>query len=77
MSGNVWEWCYDWYGKYDSSEQSNPVGPLTGSYRVCRGGKSAICARLCRVSNRSNDVPNRRDSGLGLRLVLPLKHNEW
>jgi formylglycine-generating enzyme required for sulfatase activity len=38
MSGNVWEWCYDWYGSYSSGVETNPTGPETGSDRVCRGG---------------------------------------
>ena len=42
MHGNVWEWCYDWLGAYSSSSQDNPTGPVTGVYRICRGGSAAM-----------------------------------
>ena len=70
MSGNVFEWCQDWYGSYSDSAQTNPTGPATGSYRVLRGGRWNINARFCSVSNRGRSTPDARGSFLGFRFVL-------
>ena len=70
MSGNVHEWCQDWYGDYSSSSQTNPTGPSTGSYRVGRGGSWLHIACSCRSAFRIYNAPDYRDDYLGLRLVL-------
>ena len=71
MSGNVEEWCQDWFDSYNSGSLTNPVGPESGFYRVCRGGGWDYYARGCRVSNRVSSNPDSRcDFLLGLRLAL-------
>ena len=70
MSGNVREWCNDWFGTYSSYVQNNPQGPNSGSCRVYRGGSYYSRARYCRVSGRNDNTPSYSNSILGLRLAL-------
>ena len=70
MSGNVWEWCLDWYGEYNRSAQTDPKGPLGGFYRVIRGGCCYDDVRGCRLSCRNGISPDGSRNDLGLRLAL-------
>lgn len=69
MSGNVGEWCQDWYSYYNVSAQTNPTGPDRGSDRVDRGGSWGSSTRFCRSADRSY-YPDSKSYSLGVRLVL-------
>ena len=73
MSGNVFEWCGDWFGDYHSSPQTNPKGRTSGTHRVLRGGSRGTSAESCRVSNRSSCAPVNCNRNRGLRLALLLQ----
>ena len=70
MHGNVEEWCSDWYGPYDKSDQSDPVGRVDGDFKVTRGGSHGTFPYYLRSANRSGTVPEDKSWFIGFRVVL-------
>ena len=70
MSGNVWEWCSDYFDNYLEEEQKNPQGPEKGTYRVFRGGSWFGAERSTRISTRDRFLPDESNYNLGFRLAL-------
>jgi formylglycine-generating enzyme required for sulfatase activity len=71
MHGNVWEWCWDWYGDYSTGSQTDPIGAGSGEYRVVRGGSWSYGGQYLRSAARGTNTPSRRGNRLGFRLVHP------
>jgi formylglycine-generating enzyme required for sulfatase activity len=72
MAGNVWEWCWDWYGAYGSFAQTNPRGSVSSSLRVIRGGSCHIGGEGCRLAHRDANASTLDDryDRFGFRAVL-------
>lgn len=72
MSGNVFEWCNDWYDAFSDKECNNPTGPETGEARVIRGGSWYSSEDYCLVTSRWHYDPQDKEDFIGFRLVLDM-----
>jgi len=72
MHGNVWEWCSDWHGEYDTLKTTDPAGPEQGTTRVVRGGCWVNASKVCRSATRGDTEPMSWNFHFGMRVVREL-----
>jgi len=72
MTGNVWEWCWDWHASYPTGAQTDYTGAGSGSNRVIRGGRWGFIASYCTVANRSYYHPYYQSYNIGFRILRPV-----
>ena len=77
MSGNVLEWCFDWYGPYPGGTVTDPAGPERGFYKVARGGSWRNAVQVGRSAARAGGSIGRRDYTIGFRLALAPIADYW
>ena len=73
MTGNVWEWCSDWFGEYNNNSRNNPSGPSSGTTHVNRGGGWDDDGPYSRATNRDDNNPEDHFSTVGFRLAHSTK----
>ena len=76
MSGNVWEWCSDWFGRYDDQARIDPKGPENGTMKVFRGGSWYDFFESHRSANRHKHAPDERYTAIGMRLVMEVDDHD-
>ncbi len=77
MSGNIWEWCWDWYDNYIEAELINPCGPKQGLYKIIRGGSWADNKNYQRVASRGKENPSGKYSSIGLRIARNIVNKDF